>query len=213
MRPLPDRKIRENEILNAAEELFNQYGYRRTKISDISKKIGVVQGTLYYYFSSKEKIAEAIVNRYLSNLKDEIMMAISIEVCYLRKFGLVIDIFYRNLYCKQGLFLEYLYNDKNFYFMDKFFRQSKNLLAPFLFKIIKERKEKGRFNDLHVELAVEYILSIILCNVEAIYKKKPEMTLIYSDIGISLIERILEVEEGILKLKWVFTSNKKDKII
>ncbi|GIO30333.1 MULTISPECIES: TetR/AcrR family transcriptional regulator [Paenibacillus] len=47
-------KERRNEILNAAMELFNTKGFEQTSVSDIVKKIGVAQGTFYYYFQSKE---------------------------------------------------------------------------------------------------------------------------------------------------------------
>lgn len=210
-RLIQDRKIRENEILNAAEELFHQYDYRRTMMSDISEKVGVVQGTLYYYFSSKEKIVEAIVNRHLTQIKDEIMLAVAIEVCPLRKIELVMNIFLKNLQCKQGLLLEYLYKDKNLHFMDKFFRQSKNLLTPFLLKIVKEGNQKGHFNVLHVESAVEYISSIILCNTEAIYKKNPKMILAHFEIAVNLLEKMLAVSDGSLKLKPLFISDRQNK--
>jgi hypothetical protein len=50
-KPSKDRQIRENEILTAADKLFYQKGYQRTMVSDIVKKIGAAQGTLYYHFA------------------------------------------------------------------------------------------------------------------------------------------------------------------
>ena len=65
-RPAQDPQIRINEILDAAETLFYERGYQPTMISDIVRKIGVAQGTFYYYFTSKEEIVVALINRHLS---------------------------------------------------------------------------------------------------------------------------------------------------
>lgn len=53
-----DRRL---QILNIALSQFANYGYHRTKISDIVREAGVAQGTFYWYFKSKEAIALEIV--------------------------------------------------------------------------------------------------------------------------------------------------------
>ncbi|HAK72354.1 MAG TPA: TetR/AcrR family transcriptional regulator, partial [Sporomusaceae bacterium] len=58
-----DPQIRITEILDTAEQLFSDKGYRGTTISDIAKTMGTAQGMLYYYFKSKEEILEALINR------------------------------------------------------------------------------------------------------------------------------------------------------
>ncbi|KEQ24418.1 TetR/AcrR family transcriptional regulator [Paenibacillus tyrfis] len=60
-----DPQERRKEILDAAEELFRQKGYEHTSTIDIVKKMKVAQGTLYYYFESKEALADALVDRQL----------------------------------------------------------------------------------------------------------------------------------------------------
>ncbi|KMK74982.1 TetR/AcrR family transcriptional regulator [Alkalihalobacillus pseudalcaliphilus] len=47
--------------MKAALQLFATDGYHKTKVSDIVKVVGVAQGTFYWYFSSKEDIALAII--------------------------------------------------------------------------------------------------------------------------------------------------------
>jgi TetR/AcrR family transcriptional repressor of nem operon len=42
-------------------DLFNTRGYHATKISDIMKASGVQKGNLYFYFKSKEALAQALV--------------------------------------------------------------------------------------------------------------------------------------------------------
>jgi hypothetical protein len=111
-------------------------------------------------------------------------------------------ILFHTVHYKQGLLLEFLYNDQYLHFMDKFFRQSKKLLTPTLFKIIEEGNKRKCFKVLDIESAVNYILSIIQCHVEAKYEKKsPQMLLSHLDIGKGLIEKILGVPERTLKIR------------
>jgi len=53
-------------LLEAAEEVFGEMGFRRASISEIVRRAGVAQGTFYLYFDSKEDIFRALV-RYMSH--------------------------------------------------------------------------------------------------------------------------------------------------
>ncbi|MCZ8520315.1 MULTISPECIES: TetR/AcrR family transcriptional regulator [Paenibacillus] len=65
-RIVKDPQERRNEIIDAAMALFRDKGYEHTSVSDIVKKVGVAQGTFYYYFRSKEEIANAAHERSLA---------------------------------------------------------------------------------------------------------------------------------------------------
>ena len=56
-------KVRRTEILDAAEELFGTKGYEQTTTNDIMHKVGIAKGTLYYHFTSKEEILDALLER------------------------------------------------------------------------------------------------------------------------------------------------------
>ena len=55
-----DRKTR---ILDAAERLFGEQGYGATSQRDIIKAAGVNLAAIHYYFQSKERLLEAVVER------------------------------------------------------------------------------------------------------------------------------------------------------
>jgi hypothetical protein len=42
-------------LLEAAEEVFGELGFRRASIAEIVRRAGVAQGTFYLYFDSKEE--------------------------------------------------------------------------------------------------------------------------------------------------------------
>ncbi len=58
------REIREemrNTILQKSLLYFAKNGFAGTKISDLSKHIGIAQGTIYVYFESKEELFREIL--------------------------------------------------------------------------------------------------------------------------------------------------------
>ena len=48
-------------ILDAATELFNEHGYAGTSIRDITERLGMTKGALYYHFASKDDLLHAMV--------------------------------------------------------------------------------------------------------------------------------------------------------
>lgn len=59
---------RRDQILSSALSLFAIKGLNGTKISDISKSVGISQGLFYHYFASKEEIFIELVDNALEQL-------------------------------------------------------------------------------------------------------------------------------------------------
>lgn len=68
MRVSKSPEIRRKELMDVSEELFLEKGYENVEVSSIVKKVGVAQGTFYYYFKSKEAVLDAIIDQYISIL-------------------------------------------------------------------------------------------------------------------------------------------------
>jgi AcrR family transcriptional regulator len=60
MIPAKDDIIKD-DILKEAQKLFQQFGVKKTTMEDIAKAMGKGKSTLYYYYSSKEEIFDAVV--------------------------------------------------------------------------------------------------------------------------------------------------------
>ncbi len=56
-------------ILKFAENLFEQYGYKKVSIDEIVKNAGIAKGTFYLYFKNKNELYEAILRKYESEAK------------------------------------------------------------------------------------------------------------------------------------------------
>ncbi len=61
MRITKDKEVRRAELVDAAATLFVEKGYADTMVSDIVRRVGVAQGTFYYYFPTKENVLDSVV--------------------------------------------------------------------------------------------------------------------------------------------------------
>jgi len=65
-----ERAIRTRQtILQAAAELFDEFGYEGASTTDIITRCGLTRGALYHHFPSKESIAVALVDAQAEALK------------------------------------------------------------------------------------------------------------------------------------------------
>ncbi len=51
-------------IFNAGKKLFEQYGYKKVSIDEITQKANVAKGTFYLYFSNKDDLYTQILLQY-----------------------------------------------------------------------------------------------------------------------------------------------------
>lgn len=56
---------RPDELLDAALELFVERGFAATRVDDVAQRAGVSKGTVYLYWSSKEDLLRAVIQRFL----------------------------------------------------------------------------------------------------------------------------------------------------
>lgn len=64
------RTEKENRIIDAAERIFDQVGFKNAKMEEISKEAGITKVTLYSYFHSKENLYMAVTYRAFQLLND-----------------------------------------------------------------------------------------------------------------------------------------------
>ena len=62
-----EKLARQQDIVNAALELFAAKGFRDTTLDEIAQKAEFGKGTLYNYFASKEDIFHAIIDQAIND--------------------------------------------------------------------------------------------------------------------------------------------------
>ncbi|MEU3606025.1 TetR/AcrR family transcriptional regulator [Streptomyces sp. NPDC035033] len=65
MRPAPERR---RELLATAAEVFAAQGYDATTVRRIADAAGLLAGSLYYHFDSKESMLDEILRAFLTEL-------------------------------------------------------------------------------------------------------------------------------------------------
>jgi AcrR family transcriptional regulator len=71
------RSVREQQLLNIAEEFFAQRGYDATSIEDIARTAQVSRPIVYEHFGSKEGIYLACVRRARADFEQDLLKAVS----------------------------------------------------------------------------------------------------------------------------------------
>lgn len=57
-------------IFEKSAELFAAKGIKGTSVRDIADGVGILSGSIYHYFASKDAIANAIITRYIEDLEE-----------------------------------------------------------------------------------------------------------------------------------------------
>lgn len=75
-----ERAVRTRQaILVAAASLFDEVGYEAATISAILKRSGVTKGALYFHFSSKEELAQAVLSSQLDAVPEVPPRALALQ--------------------------------------------------------------------------------------------------------------------------------------
>ena len=197
-RIVKDPETRRTEIIDIAEELFLKNGYNETAVSDIVKKVGVSQGTFYYYFKSKEDILNAIIDRYIDDIKVGVeAIAAKDDLNAIEKI-LAFFSFLNNMDQGKEKLIDYFHEDQNVHLHAKFEKNvPSNIIPPFR-QMIEEGVQEDLFDTKYPEMAALSIIGTTFAISHWMYdtedrvgSTKKIMAAIFD-----LIERILGADSG-----------------
>jgi len=66
-----------DQIVDTSRGIFTRFGFRKTTMDEIAKAMRKGKSSIYYYFTSKEEIFKAVVEKESQTLKDELINAIN----------------------------------------------------------------------------------------------------------------------------------------
>lgn len=192
------QEIREEmreKILHESMLYFARNGFSGTKISDLSKHIGIGQGTLYLYFQSKEELFHEITKKinYEEDVKKlKVLSMLPMSAKY--KIHKLAESIMENLEkdenypAKVTLNTQVLFEEKEYASVDTTYRSD---LYKYTAKIIKQGQKEGS-----VVLGNEIKLTDYYWGVVYLYSLKKLFTAQYQSISIQDLERIL-LKDGI----------------
>lgn len=68
-----EKEIIRDELINAGREFFGKYGLRKTSIEDLTKAVGIAQGSFYTFFDSKEELYLEVINSEGEAIKENFL--------------------------------------------------------------------------------------------------------------------------------------------
>ena len=78
-RPTPQPATRRDELLALAAAMFAERGLRATTVRDIADSAGILSGSLYHHFSSKEEMVDEVLRTFLTWLFDRYQHIVDTE--------------------------------------------------------------------------------------------------------------------------------------
>jgi AcrR family transcriptional regulator len=73
----PRQDNRRQQLLDAAARLFRERGYHVTSMRDIAREVGMLSGSIYYHFSSKEEMLLAVYEEGLRHIAERVDAAVA----------------------------------------------------------------------------------------------------------------------------------------
>ena len=67
---MPIQKVTREEILAKSLEVFRSRGYHHTSMTDLANAVGLLKGSFYHYFDSKETLMKEVLSSVNIFLKD-----------------------------------------------------------------------------------------------------------------------------------------------
>ncbi len=197
-----DPEERKSEIIAAALQLFNQKGFEATAVSDIVQKIGIAQGTFYYYFGSKDELLDQVMEQFVEQLMQAMDVVVqNKELDAIQKLRQIIRLIFSIGKDLEGPVVEYVHEEKNAVMHQKFSGKVLKMLGPVLLHIIEEGKTQGLLNSDYTEEALEillhgfidYVHEHYFCKDRDLYNRKIEAL-------VDVFERLFGAPRGALKI-------------
>lgn len=69
-----------DKIVSVADKLFGRFGFQKTSMDEIAKISRKAKGSLYYHFSSKEKLFREVVQNEVNELKAKLLDVVNSNV-------------------------------------------------------------------------------------------------------------------------------------
>ncbi len=158
---MKDKRV---HIIETAMDLFAGKGYEGTSIRDIAEKASVNLAMVNYYFGSKEKLFENIVE-YKSAVTRDVLDEIlnNKQLSYIQKIEAVIDSYVERLFTHRS-FHRLIYQELILNQREDLQRSIVNHLFPnslIIKSIIESGIKKGEFKKVDIELTIASLIGTI----------------------------------------------------
>lgn len=152
-----------SRILEAANQLFAEKGYRQATMEDVAKRINVSKGALYLYFASKEELFEAICRSEPLALKNILYESFSEDIDPLESASIFFDKMMGRYGSAMGLSFEIFSEASHNPTLKRILKKTQDEYVQVLENFLTLTQKKGQVNS-HVDLQAVTYASIALWN-------------------------------------------------
>jgi AcrR family transcriptional regulator len=158
--------VRRNEILESAQRFVYTRGYEQMAIQDILDDLQISKGAFYHYFTSKQALLEALIERMMLDAEQVLTPIVNDpNLPALVKFQGFFDTIARWKTARKDFILALLqgwYSDGNAIVRQKVSAAGIKWYAPLLTEIICQGIREGVMNNPYPEQAGEVVLALML---------------------------------------------------
>lgn len=135
---------RKEELLKIAYNKFITKGYQNTSIDEIINEAKIAKGTYYYYFESKEKTLEEVINMVVEKMTNKAKKTLELELPLEQKFINIILSFKPEI--NEETLTEAINLPENIIMHEKINKKIIKNAVPILSQIVEEGNKQGILN-------------------------------------------------------------------
>ncbi|RJX24372.1 MAG: TetR/AcrR family transcriptional regulator [Dethiobacter sp.] len=156
-------KNKREEILDEASKLFKKKGFNGTSMQDIANEVGILKGSIYYYFNSKNEIFREVLNKGISPVLKHAEFIMSKKLSSREKLRELIQNHIRYIMGNNFSLVIYFQEKEKISAKETTkYVESRNSYEKFFRDVLDEGIRKGDFPEVNISLTVFAILG--MCN-------------------------------------------------
>jgi AcrR family transcriptional regulator len=181
----PDKR---QHLLEVAERLFAQQGYEAVSIRQLAAEADVNIAMVSYYFGSKEKLFEALLESKLPKTRQVLEQLLASEIPSWEKLSKIIDMYIDKFFSGKA-FHRIIMRELSLQQRPdhvKIIAENMGRNMQVIRSIIEEGQEKGQFRYVDVELTIASIFGTLSTAINnqplmCILMKEPDVEMVYGD--------------------------------
>ena len=183
-------------ILDVAEKMFIEQGFDQTSIAQILDATQIAKGTLYYYFTSKEEIMDAIIERWIDRSFEQVHIWVEQKQLPIleRLMGALASL---NMQKDGQELLDHLHAPQNALLHEKTNQILLSKVPQILYPLFQEGFQTGEMQTTYpyesIEMMLTYSLQIFNSSFQTLDQAEKNHKI---QAFIYLLEKIFQTKEG-----------------
>lgn len=183
-------------ILDVAEKMFIEQGFDQTSIAQILDATQIAKGTLYYYFTSKEEIMDAIIERWIERSFEQVRIWVEHKQLPVleRLMGALASL---NMQKDGQELLDHLHAPQNALLHEKTNQILLSKVPEILYPLFQEGFQTGEMQTTYpyetIEMMLTYSLQIFNSSFQTLDQAEKNHKI---QAFIYLLEKIFQTKEG-----------------